>query len=235
VRLATWLDRDACVVTPQGLRLSPEVALGLVAFNSPYLFGGRALRSQLTCGACHAKEGLSGAAVRLRLRAPVPDLGIAASQVDVAAFVDRAVVAEFDGPPLPGRTARALAALAAVLAPVASDADRMCRVDAPSLVAIGLRLAIARAGAGDAGSDEMDFLLDSVRFILGEMALGTPPDARASLLEQTNRALRDVMLVRGQTNGNVALLTLQGLADRWEAALDQPHFVLASSAAHADE
>lgn len=235
VRVSTWLDRDACAPTPGVLRLSPEVALGLVAFNSPYLFGGKALRSQLTCGACHSNDGPSGAAVRLRLRAPVPDLRAAAGRIDVAAFVDHAVVAEFDGPPLPRRTARALAALAGVLAPVASDPAEMCRVEAASLVAIGLRLAIARVGATDAGADELDFLLDSLRFILGEMARGTPPDGPAFLLDETNRALHDAMPAVDDANGIVALATLQTLADRWEATSDRPPFVFASGAAPADE
>jgi hypothetical protein len=235
VRLSTWLDRDACASTPQVLRLSPEVALGLVAFNSPYLFGGKALRSQLTCGACHAKDGPSGAAVRLRLRAPVPDLRAAAGRIDVAGFVDHAVVAEFDGPPLPRRTARALAALAGVLAPLSADPAEMCRVDAASLVAIGLRLAIARVGAADADADELDFLLDSLRFILGEMARGIPAGESASLLNETNGALHGAIPLVDNADDRVAIATLQGLADRWDAASNWPHFVLASGAAPAHE
>jgi hypothetical protein len=217
------------------VRLSPDVALGLVAFNSPYLFGGKALRSQLTCGACHSNDGPSGAAVRLRLRALVPDLRAAAGRIDVAAFIDHAVVAEFDGPPLPQRTARALAALADVLAPVSSNPAETCRVEAASLVGIGLRLAIDRVGATDAGADELDFLVDSLRFILGEMARGTPPEVPAFLLDETNRALHDAMQAVDDANGIVALATLQRLADRWEKASDSPHFVLASRAAPSDE
>jgi hypothetical protein len=211
------------------------VALGLVAFNSPYLFGGKALRSQLTCGACHAKDGPSGAAVRLRLRAPVPDLRSVADRIDIAAVVDRSVVAEFDGPPLPRRTARALAALAEVLAPYASDPAGMCQVDATSLVTIGLRLTIARISAADVDVDELGFLFDSMRFVLGEMARSAPPDALASLLNETNRVLHDAMSLVDNANGGAVLVTLQGLADRWEAASDRPHFVFASGAGPADE
>jgi hypothetical protein len=189
----------------------------------------------LTCGACHAKDGPSGAAVRLRLRAPVPDLRAAADRIDVAAFANHAVVAEFDGPPLPRRTARALAALAAVIAPLSSNQAEMCQVDAASLVAIGLRLAIDRVGADEAGADELDFLLDSLRFILGEMARGTPLNGQASLLDETNRALHDAIPAVDEANSRVALKTLQGLADRWEAASDRPHFVLASGVAPTNE
>jgi hypothetical protein len=235
VRVSTWLDRDACATAPEVLRLSPEVALGLLAFNSPYLFGGKALRSQLTCGACHAKDGPSGAAIRLRLRAPVPDLRSAAGRIDVVAFVDHAVVAEFDGPPLPRRTARALAVLVGVLAPFSSNPPEMCRVDASSLVAIGLRLAIARVGVADTSADELDFLLDSVRFILGEMARGTLIDGEASVLDETNRALHDAMPAVNDVNNRVALATLQRLADKWEAFFDRTHIVLAPNLASANE
>jgi hypothetical protein len=227
--MLTWLDRDACAGTSDVLSLSPDVALGLVAFNSPYLFGGKALRSQLTCGACHAKDGLSGAAVRLRLRAPVPDLRAAAGRTDVAAFVNRAVVAEFDGPPLPRQTARALAALAGVLAPLSSKPAEICRIDSTSLVAIGLRLAIARVSAADASAEELDFLLDSLRFILGEMARGTLSGDLLALLNQINRELHDARLTIDDANRTVALASLRRLADSWEAASDQQHFVLASS------
>ena len=236
VRVSMWLDRDACAVKPEFLQLSLDVALGLVAFNSPYLFGGKALRSQLTCGACHAKEGPSGAAVRLRLRAPVPDLRLAAAHVDVAAFVDHAVVAEFDGPPLPQRTARALAALTGELAPFSSDGAGMCRIDAASLVAIGLRLAVARVGASDTGADELNFLLDSLRFVLGEMARDTPPDVPADLLHEANRSLQDAMQSVDHENRSVALATMQGLAERWEAASSpRPRFVIASGPVHDNE
>jgi hypothetical protein len=216
VRLSTWLDRDACGGRQEVARLSPEIALGLVAFHSPYLFGGKALRSQLTCGACHAQDGPSGAALRLRLRAPVPDLRTAASRVDVAAFVDHAVVAEFDGPPLPRRTARALAALAGVLAPFSADPAVVCRIDAAALVAIGLRLATVQAGAADA--EEADFLRDSLRFFLGEMARAVPPEVPAALLDETNHALHDAMPQRAVTDNRVAFMALQDLADRWDAA-----------------
>lgn len=233
LRVSTWLDREACAVMPKVLQLAPDVAFGLVAFNSPYLFGGKALRSQLTCGACHAKQGPSGAAVRLRLRAPVPELRAAAGRIDVAAFVVNAVVAEFDGPVLPRRTARALAALSGVIAPFSSDPAEMCRIDAASLVTIGLQLAIARVGAADA--DELDFLLDSLRFVLGEMARGTPPDVPAALLDETNRELHNVMPVVDDASSSVVLATLQRLAGRWEATSDSPHIVLASGTESAIE
>ena len=230
VRMTTWLEREACAGGPGVLRLSPDVALGLVAFHSPYLFGAKALRSQLTCGACHAKDGLSGAALRLRLRAPVPDLRAAADRIDVAAFVTHAVVAEFDGPPVAPRTARALAALSHVLAPLSSEPAQVCQVDADSLVAVGLQLAIARVGAADGDADDLDFLIDSLRFFLGEMARGLPPDGPLPRLDEANRTLHDLMPVARDVSARVRLATLQGLAKRWEAVSSGPQVVLALGA-----
>jgi len=146
VRLSTRLIHTACTTQHGRMELSPDLALGLLAFNSPYLFGGRALRSQLTCAACHAPEGPSGAAVRLRLRAPVPDLGTIGKRVDVASFVSQAVEHEFDGPPLAPRTARALAALVSVLAPYTSPVAETCVVD--GRLAAGSRLAALRRAPG---------------------------------------------------------------------------------------
>jgi len=223
VRLNTWLTQAACPVAQGNVQLSPDVALGLIAFNSPYLFGGKALRSQLTCGACHAKEGPSGAAVRLRLRAPVPDLGLLGDVVDVAAFVAQAVEHEFDGPPLPPRTGRALSALARVLAPHAGPAAGSCPVDGASLVAIGLRLCAAQAAAAHPDAEELAFVRDSLRFVLGELAEGTAYAAPAALIERTNRALHAADL---HALGCGTPAHLRQLAARWDAAGHGLRFVV---------
>jgi len=223
VRLNTWLTQAACPVAQGNVQLSPDVALGLIAFNSPYLFGGKALRSQLTCGACHAKEGPSGAAVRLRLRAPVPDLGVLSDVVDVAAFVAQAVEHEFDGPPLPPRTGRALSALASVLAPHAAPAAGSCLVDGASLVVIGLRLCAYQAGAVRGDSDEQDFVRDSLRFLIGELAHGAPSAVPLALIDDTNRVLRAAEV---QSLGCGAPASLTQLAGRWDATGPRPRFVV---------
>ena len=223
VRLNTRLTQAACPTAQGSVQLSPDVAFGLVAFNSPYLFGGKALRSQLTCGACHAKDGPSGAAMRLRLRAPAPDLGLLGHAVDVAAFVAQAVEHEFDGPPLPPRTGRALSALAGVLAPHATPAASSCLVDGASLVAIGLRLCAHQAGAAHGDTDEQDFVRDSLRFIIGELANGAPPAVPAALIDDTNRVLRAADL---QAHGCGAPASLTQLAGRWDAMGSRPRFVV---------
>jgi len=223
VRLKTWLTQAACPKVQGSVQLSPDMALGLVAFNSPYLFGGKALRSQLTCGACHAKDGPSGAAERLRLRATVPDLGSVSKPGNVAAFVAQAVEHEFDGPPLAPRTGRALSALASVLAPYAAPAASACLVDGVSLVAIGLRLCAYQAGAVRGDSDEQDFVRDSLRFVIGELAHGAPPAVPAALINDTNRVLRAADL---QSLGCGAPASLTRLAARWNAMGARPRFVV---------
>ena len=224
LRVATWLDRQALGGTHQELLVSQQLALGLLAFNSPYLFGGKALRSQLTCGACHSQEGLSGAALRLSLRGPVPDLRTAASHTDVAAFVTHAIETEFDGPPLSQQNARALAALSEVLAPMAADTQSAYRVDASALIAIGLRLTVAFATKAEVGTEQLDFVIDSLRFLLGEMQRGKPTDADLGLLDETNRALRAVIVALEDAppaKRQPALMPLQRLAERWEALRTQ--------------
>lgn len=221
VRLDTWLTQAACSSTQGGVQLSPEIALGLVAFNSPYLFGGKALQSQLTCGACHATEGPSGAAVRLRLRKPVPDLGTVGTHVDVASFAGQAVEHEFDGPPLAPRTAEALAALVDVLAPHTTPRSVACPVDGASLLAIGLRLCAKQTYTAKLDADEVDFIRDSLRFFIGELARTAPPEIPGPLLAETNRVLHAADL---QTKGCGTPAMLTRLARRWEKRGARPPF-----------
>lgn len=165
--------------------LSPAVALGLLAFNTPYLFGGRAARTGLTCSACHGAEGPSGAAAHLLFRQPVPDLALAAAQgVNVAAFAGHAVPQEFDGPPPPAEMLAGLAALAGVLAPKGQAADAACLVTPDGLIGLDLQLILRAVTTADA--ERLDFLIDSTRFVLGVMAASPPGPAP---ILQTNRAL----------------------------------------------
>jgi hypothetical protein len=162
------------------------------------------------------------------MRGTVPDLRSAADRIDVAAFVDQAVVAEFDGPPLPQRTAHALSALTKVLAPFSSDTAGMCQIDGYALVSIGLQLAIVRVSVADAGTDELGFLLDSLRFVLGEMARGTPSEVPAPRLSDTNRTLQDAMQAIDDSNRSAALASLQRISRQWDSTLVRPRFMLIS-------
>ena len=229
MRVSTLLNLEDIASTPQGIRLSPEVALGLVAFNSPYLFGGKALRSELTCAACHSKEGPSGSALRLRLRAPAPDLHAAGDRINVSAFVSHAVVTEFDGPPLSQRTSHALAALTRVLAPYSAGPTQIYRVDGPALVSIGLRLLLMDAHSANRQADDLNFLIDSLRFVLGEMARDAQLGKQTTLLAETNRALHDAIPALDAANSNFRFEPLQALGHRWDEQLIQPRFVISGN------
>jgi hypothetical protein len=209
------LAAGACLPGSGGaVALDPRLALGLVAFNSPYLFGGKALRSQLTCNACHGGAGLSGAAVRITFRAPLPDLRrAAAGGADIAGFVRHAVVAEFDGPPLDAAMAGSLARVAAALAP--DGAQVVCAIGPLGLIGIALHLI-----AGGADPDQADFLADSARFVLGEVAANASAETMlsAQTILDTNRQLHSVadeML----TDRGVARSMAAQLAERWDAML----------------
>jgi len=168
--------------------LTQPIAIGLMAFNTPYLFGGRAQRIGLTCGACHGGGGPSGAAARLTFKQPVPDIALAASHgVDVAHFARHAVMAEFNGPVPDSDLLAGLGALAGVMAPKGAAATSACVVTAASLIGVELRLIQRQAGSADA--DRLDFMIDSTRFVLGAMAAERNPAALQAAIGQTNQAL----------------------------------------------
>jgi hypothetical protein len=195
--------------------LSTTVALGLLAFNTPYLFGGRAQRTGLTCGACHGTEGPSGAAAHLVFRQPVPDLALAAARgVNVAGFAGHAVPGEFDGPPPAVEILAGLAALAGAMAPKDRATTPACTVTADSLIGIELRL-IQRAMAS-ADADRLDFLIDSTRFVLGAMAAGMPDPAP---ILQTNQALRAAADAVDDGKRAQAMQGIRTASEVWEAIM----------------
>ena len=157
--------------------------------------------------------------MRLRLRAPVPDLGTIGKGVDVASFVSQAVEHEFDGPPLAPRTARALAALVSVLAPYTSPVAETCVVDGASLLAVGLRLCAMQMDRANTAAEEVDFIRDSLRFFVGELSRTAAPEINATLLAETNRTLRTGDLADQGCGGRARVIQL---AARWEAARLSP-------------
>jgi hypothetical protein len=54
-------------------------------------------------------------------------------------------------------------------------------------------------------------------------------------LADTNRALHDAVPPVDQASRTMALVTMQGVADRWDQAFDLPHLVLAFGAVQAHE
>ncbi len=209
--------------------LTVPVARGLLAFNTPYLFGGRAQRVGLTCGACHGASGTSGAAARLTFKQPVPDIALAASHgVTVARFAGHAVTAEFDGPPPDADLLAGLDALAGVMAPRGqAGTPPVCVVSADSLIGIELRL-IQRATA-TADADRLDFMIDSTRFVLGAMTEGQPSPAMQAMIVQTNQALHAAEDAVDQGQRAQAAQGIGTASATWEtimAAHHEQHFVL---------
>jgi hypothetical protein len=154
-------------------RLSPEVALGIVAFNSPYLFGSLALRDALTCRSCHAESGPSGPAERLVFDAPVPLLygrrwggpqGRMGSDPNLEVFARHAIVEEFDGPEPARDIVAGLAAYVRQL-PSPHSSNAVC-LGAKDVVLVALSLVTEALDRNDRA--RVDFLLESARFTLGE-------------------------------------------------------------------
>jgi len=208
--------------------LSPAVALGLLAFNTPYLFGGRAQRTGLTCGACHGGERPSGAAAHLVFKQPVPDLALAAAQgVNVAGFAGHAVPREFDGPPPSTEMLTGLAALAGAMEPKAQTADPSCLITPDSLIGLDLRLILREVATAD--PDRLDFLMDSTRFVLGVMAAAQPSPLMQDTILQTNQALR---AAEGAVDGGQraqATQEIRAASRAWEAMMaahQERHFIL---------
>ncbi|MCW6512826.1 hypothetical protein [Lichenifustis flavocetrariae] len=222
VDLETRLDAKACsmLIGGTGLAVDQEVALGLVAFNSPYLFGGKALHDDITCGACHNDKGASGAVVRLRFRKPVPNLREASERgIDVASFVDHAVVSEFGGQPAVADVTRALAALARVFAVPSAALDSTCRIGPAGLVDIALRRLAARLGQIEVA--DADFLIDSARFVLGEMVRDPMASNLVSraMIDDANQTLHDLLRIVDEKATDRAVLPLRALTERWEASM----------------
>jgi hypothetical protein len=157
-------------------RVPRDVALGLVAFNSPYLFGAQALHDGITCQSCHADCGLSGPAVRLVFDAPVPRLhgrrwrgpeNRRGDDPDLEAFARRAIVEEFDGPMPDPDIVSALAAYVRQLPdPAAGTSSRAIRLSSLDVAITALALMDDALGRKD--RLRLDFLVESARFVMGQ-------------------------------------------------------------------
>jgi hypothetical protein len=223
VTVATTIDQSSCQSAPDraGYLLRFDVALGLVAFNSPYLFGGRALHNGLTCGACHNASAPTGAAVRFRFRNKVPDLRRSSDRgVDVASFVDVALVHEFAGRPASRGLTSGLVALAKVIAPTPPSTGPWCQIDAAALVDVTMHLLEAQTGSVTIEASE--FLIDSARFDLGEMAREGPADTVLQVaISSANQSLRDLLPIVDSGQTDIALKSIRSLTERWEVALQK--------------
>ncbi|MFT3673666.1 hypothetical protein [Aestuariivirga sp.] len=180
-RLEAWLapapaDHGTFIVTR-------NVLLGAVAFNSPYLYGGAALHDNITCVACHGADGPSGPALRLTFDTPIPDLLTKDWEHDnrrpamPEGFISTAIVHEFAGPP-PGE--RMVKAMGAYLRGIEQARRLKTHVRFDAAMTAGLALALIRDGLSRNTPDDLDFLVDTARFALGqadaEATAGPHPD-----------------------------------------------------------
>ena len=119
----------------------------------------RTVRTLRRCGAASFSRAGSGSCPRPSPAEPMSRL-----------FVSHAVIREFSGPPASPGVARSLAALAKVLAPRArGSVSGACRIGAAQLVDIGLRISLDELR--NPAADDIDFTIDSTRFMLGQMYL----------------------------------------------------------------
>ena len=191
-RLEAWLapaptDHGTFIVTR-------SVLLGAVAFNSPYLYGGAALHDNITCVACHGADGPSGPALRLRFDTPIPDLLTRDWEHDnrtpamPEGFISNAIVHEFAGPP-PGE--RMVKAMGAYLRGIEQARRLKTHVRFDAAMTAGLAIALLRDGLTRNTRDDVDFLVDTARFALGqadaEAGAEPHPDFRGM-----NRHLKDL-------------------------------------------
>lgn len=171
-----------------------NVLLGAVAFNSPYLYGGAALHDNITCVACHGADGPSGPALRLTFDTPIPDLLARDWEHDnrtptmPEGFIGTAIVHEFAGPP-PGE--RMVKAMGAYLRGIEQARRLKTHVRFDAAMTAGLAIALIRDGLTRSTRDDLDFLVDTARFALGqadaEAGADPHPDFRGM-----NRHIKDL-------------------------------------------
>lgn len=162
-RIAADFAPAPCAAGPACV--APSAALGALAFNTPILYGRAARADGITCAACHAAAGVSGAAAALTFDRPIPDLA-AHAPPGLPARIAGLIQAEFDGPPPAPFVRDALAAYVAAL-PRAHAAAGL-----PDLLRLAVELLTRAVAARDL--DRAAFIADATRAMLGEAG---PPDA----------------------------------------------------------
>lgn len=207
---AAWLAPDAdlvefltmapeeCLAEPKDENARYSVAIGRVAFRSPFLLGGQAARGRLSCSACHVNgranpdffvEGLSSAPgtadvttslfskVRedraLNAR-PIPDLVDRAARAEAAHgirdFVESAVTEEFQGAPPPRAVIDGLVAYVSSLKSSACDGDIVRQTPRRDMRHVVRALSVADEALARGESGVADFALVSAQGELGRIA-----------------------------------------------------------------
>lgn len=171
-----------------------QVLLGAVAFNSPYLYGGAALRDFITCVACHGANGRSGPALTMRFDKPISDIlnrhweQDARAAVMPDAFIRSAIVHEFSGPPPSENLVHAIAAYLRQIEG-SRKAPNSKRFNAGMLA--GVTILVLRYDLNHQRSDYTDFLIESARFAIGQATAESDTIFRPQFIE-FNRQLKEL-------------------------------------------
>eukprot|EP01037_Dinobryon_pediforme_P022496 gene22496-23677_t len=174
------------------LAIKSKAALGLIAFNTPYLFGEKALHDRLTCSSCHGTSRISGPAERLVFDQPVPDLhraewrppiGRHARSPDLEHFVLHAIRDEFSGGTPSDDIVAALADYVRQLPAPAGAGTRSTGSTIGPLGIVQLAVLLMAQRDQQAIPDRVGFLVASARNALGEIAAGAPGDIAVSRVE----------------------------------------------------
>jgi hypothetical protein len=192
VEATTELEGSACTPSDSGARsIRASTAIGLIVFNSPYIFGAKALRDGLTCNACHSPGGPSGAAKSLESKGiHPPSLRVAQERgIDLILFARKAVSEEFAGPLLNPLYAEGLAELAGRLQATERTGQDACVIGPLGLVQLAVE--IVEAQSLHLAPSERDFMIESARFILGEIDRGARSEAA---IAPSERAFENVVL-----------------------------------------
>jgi hypothetical protein len=197
------------------------VAWGAIAFNSPYIFGGAALKDGMTCAACHDASGPTGPAARMTFDRPIPDLRVrewpdrAGVTALPEAFIRRAIPEEFDGPVPDPQTVLAIGAYVRQLQR-RQPAPSTLRLESMALA--GLCLAVLREEIVAGRIDLADILIETARFAIGQSpAVSAPVDH--DFLRAANMELKalDTLLLEHATPSD--LRSVLDRIERLEAAL----------------
>ena len=207
---AAWLSPDAdivafltsapaeCLAAPKEDEARYRVAIGRVAFRSPFLLGGQAARGRLSCNACHVNgrsnddffvEGLSTApgtadvtsSMFSRVREdgalnalPIPDLVDRAARAEsahgIGVFIESAVTDEFQGAPPPRAVIEGLVAYVSALQSAACGDDIVRQSPRRDMRHVDRALDVADEALARGDFAVADFALLSAQGELGRIA-----------------------------------------------------------------
>jgi hypothetical protein len=207
---AAWLAPDAdlvaflttapeeCFAQPKDDDARYSVAIGRVAFRSPFLLGGQAARGRLSCSACHVNgranpdffvEGLSSApgtadvttSMFSRVREDralnakqIPDLVGRAARAEAAHglkdFIESAVTEEFQGAVPPRAVVEGLVAYVSSLQSSACEGDVVKQSPRRDMRHVARALSVADEALARGDGAVADFALISAQGELGRIA-----------------------------------------------------------------